>query len=100
MDRNYRNEGNNGAFYQNKRKRAEGESSRGEDKDSGISSIVANHYNSINNKDVSERSKSKIYYMRNFNNWIKSIIIRKSKAGVDCFLYLTNLLYYKKICFC
>ncbi|KAI2805710.1 hypothetical protein BLOT_004712 [Blomia tropicalis] len=43
---------------------------------SGISSIVANHYNNINNKDISERLKSRIYFMRNFNNWIKSIIIR------------------------
>lgn len=44
---------------------------------SGISSIVANHYNNINNKDISERLKSRIYFMRNFNNWIKSIIISK-----------------------
>jgi len=43
----------------------------------GISSIVAQHYNSMNNNDISQRQKSKIYFMRNFNNWIKSIIIRK-----------------------
>lgn len=44
---------------------------------SSISSIVANHYNSIHNNDIQERKKSRIYYMRNFNNWVKSIIIRK-----------------------
>ncbi|XP_046910899.2 RNA guanine-7 methyltransferase [Dermatophagoides farinae] len=43
---------------------------------SSISSIVANHYNSIHNNDIQERKKSRIYYMRNFNNWVKSIIIR------------------------
>ena len=82
MDRNYRNDGN--AFYgQNKRKQTDDESKQGQN--SGISSIVANHYNSINNKDISERSKSKIYFMRNFNNWIKSIIIRKFALVVDLF---------------
>ncbi|KAI7690058.1 hypothetical protein SSS_02253 [Sarcoptes scabiei] len=43
---------------------------------SSISTIVANHYNSINNNDIQERKKSRIYHMRNFNNWVKSIIIR------------------------
>lgn len=44
-----------------------------------MSSIVAHHYNSINNNDIQERKKSRIYYMRNFNNWVKSIIISKLK---------------------
>lgn len=44
-----------------------------------MSSIVANHYNSINNNNIQERKKSRIYYMRNFNNWVKSIIISKFK---------------------
>lgn len=73
MDSNYRRDrghgGGGGHHYNQKRKQPED--------DSGIATIVANHYNSINNKDISERAKSRIYHMRNFNNWIKSIIIRK-----------------------
>lgn len=36
--------------------------------------LVVQHYNSVLNKD---RNKSRILYMRNFNNWIKSMLIRK-----------------------
>lgn len=46
---------------------------------SSISKIVVNHYNSIDEKNIEDRFKSKIYFMRNFNNWIKSIIISKYK---------------------
>ncbi|XP_017486425.1 PREDICTED: mRNA cap guanine-N7 methyltransferase-like [Rhagoletis zephyria] len=76
MDSNYRRDrghgGGGGHHYNQKRKQPED--------DSGIATIVANHYNSINNKDISERAKSRIYHMRNFNNWIKSIIIRDTIA--------------------
>lgn len=51
-------------------------------RDGGMSTIVAKHYNSINNSDVNERRKSKIYHMRSFNNWIKSVIIRKCSCLV------------------
>ncbi|XP_076474210.1 RNA guanine-7 methyltransferase [Bombus vancouverensis nearcticus] len=34
--------------------------------------LVVQHYNSVLNKD---RNKSRILYMRNFNNWIKSMLI-------------------------
>lgn len=59
-------------------------------RDGSISTIVAEHYNSINNRDVKERRKSKIYHMRSFNNWIKSVIIRKLfrpvvRAFTHCF---------------
>ena len=43
----------------------------------GHGSLVADHYNSRRNTSKFERKNSKIYYMRNFNNWIKSTIIRK-----------------------
>lgn len=38
-------------------------------------SIVAEHYNKLNGSNLETRSESKIYYMRNFNNWIKSVLI-------------------------
>ncbi|XP_042889508.1 mRNA cap guanine-N7 methyltransferase-like isoform X1 [Penaeus japonicus] len=41
----------------------------------GLGSVVADHYNKLQNKGVKERAKSRIFYMRNFNNWIKSYLI-------------------------
>lgn len=35
------------------------------------SSVVAQHYNKLEEKGLSERFNSKIFYLRNFNNWIK-----------------------------
>ncbi|MCP3668431.1 MAG: hypothetical protein GY696_39095 [Gammaproteobacteria bacterium] len=40
-------------------------------------SEVAAHYNAVPEKGIEERTKSKIYYLRNFNNWIKSMQIGK-----------------------
>lgn len=39
--------------------------------------VVATHYNEIEEKGLAERSKSRIIYMRNFNNWIKSTLINE-----------------------
>ncbi|KAI6222831.1 MRNA cap guanine-N7 methyltransferase [Aphelenchoides besseyi] len=36
---------------------------------------VAQHYNAIPNAGAQARESSKIYYMRNFNNWVKSMVI-------------------------
>lgn len=33
--------------------------------------IVAQHYNKLQEKGLAERFNSKIFYLRNFNNWIK-----------------------------
>nr|CAD7413197.1 unnamed protein product [Timema poppensis] len=38
--------------------------------------VVAEHYNTLQEKGLEERSKSRIFYLRNFNNWIKSMLIR------------------------
>lgn len=43
----------------------------------GNSQIVASHYNTLEEKGLAERSKSRIFYMRNFNNWIKSVLINE-----------------------
>ena len=39
------------------------------------SDVVAQHYNSRAPNDLRTRSQSNIYYLRNFNNWIKSVLI-------------------------
>lgn len=38
---------------------------------------VANHYNSRRQVGVKERINSPIYHMKNFNNWIKSMLFRQ-----------------------
>ena len=45
---------------------------------SGSSSIVAEHYNSKEGGDLAARTQSRIYYLRNFNNWIKSVLINET----------------------
>ncbi|XP_050306647.1 mRNA cap guanine-N7 methyltransferase [Anthonomus grandis grandis] len=49
--------------------------------------VVATHYNLIEDKGLDERSKSRIVYMRSFNNWIKSMLINE---------YLTKIKEGKK----
>lgn len=39
--------------------------------------LVAEHYNAIEETHISQRNQSRIVYMRNFNNWIKSMLISK-----------------------
>lgn len=41
------------------------------------SSIVAQHYNHLEEKGIKERYKSPIFYLRSFNNWIKSVLIQE-----------------------
>ncbi|XP_064467444.1 mRNA cap guanine-N7 methyltransferase-like [Ornithodoros turicata] len=42
----------------------------------GIAPIVQNHYNSLENGGLEQRQQSRIFHMRNFNNWVKSMLIR------------------------
>ncbi|KAJ8898367.1 hypothetical protein PR048_003727 [Dryococelus australis] len=42
---------------------------------SGHGSVVASHYNAMTDKGLKERYKSRIFYLRNFNNWMKSMLI-------------------------
>ncbi|RHZ81627.1 hypothetical protein Glove_117g25 [Diversispora epigaea] len=37
--------------------------------------VVAEHYNSIEDKGKQRRLESKIIFLRNFNNWVKSVLI-------------------------
>lgn len=43
----------------------------------GYAPVVASHYNQLEEKGLDERSKSRIVYMRNFHNWIKSMLINE-----------------------
>ncbi|CAG8516916.1 10177_t:CDS:2 [Diversispora eburnea] len=40
--------------------------------------VVANHYNNIEDKGKQRRLESKIIFLRNFNNWVKSVLIGKN----------------------
>uniref|UniRef100_A0A3B5LSD8 mRNA (guanine-N(7))-methyltransferase n=1 Tax=Xiphophorus couchianus TaxID=32473 RepID=A0A3B5LSD8_9TELE len=47
---------------------------------------VASHYNTLQEVGLVVRSQSRIFYMRNFNNWLKSVLIgeildRVQRAG-------------------
>ncbi|CAD5207029.1 unnamed protein product [Bursaphelenchus okinawaensis] len=49
---------------------------------------VANHYNAIPNKTTEDRRASKIIHLRNYNNWMKSMLIarfikRLNKKGIE-----------------
>ncbi|XP_053601376.1 mRNA cap guanine-N7 methyltransferase [Plodia interpunctella] len=41
------------------------------------SSFVAAHYNHLEEKGLKERFNSPIFYVRNFNNWVKSVLIQE-----------------------
>jgi mRNA (guanine-N7-)-methyltransferase len=43
----------------------------------GSNNIVAEHYNKRDNIDIDTRKNSRIYYLKNFNNWIKSVLINE-----------------------
>lgn len=39
--------------------------------------VVAAHYNHLEEKGLKERLNSPIFYLRNFNNWVKSVLIQE-----------------------
>lgn len=41
-------------------------------------SVVAAHYNHLEEKGLKERFNSPIFYLRNFNNWVKSVLIQEN----------------------
>jgi len=43
----------------------------------GLGSVVAKHYDNLPDKGKEQRKDSRIYFMRNFNNWIKSTLIQE-----------------------
>ncbi|XP_004470075.2 mRNA cap guanine-N(7) methyltransferase isoform X2 [Dasypus novemcinctus] len=63
---------------------------RGKNLEDGHSSAVAAHYNKLEETGLEKRSQSRIFYLRNFNNWMKSVLIgeflekvrQKKKHGI------------------
>ncbi|XP_059060469.1 mRNA cap guanine-N7 methyltransferase [Achroia grisella] len=53
------------------------ESSKKKRKSEQHSTVVAAHYNHLEEKGLRERFKSPIFYVRNFNNWVKSVLIQE-----------------------
>merc|ERR1711874_543942 len=41
----------------------------------GFGNVVASHYNKLEEKGKAQRKNSRIFHMRNFNNWVKSMLI-------------------------
>lgn len=60
--------------------------------------VVASHYNSIEEKGLAERSKSRILYMRNFNNWVKSMLINEYLTKIKSNLQLGAPLRVMDMC--
>lgn len=61
---------------QNKRKIAlEDVPEKQKNLEEGHSSTVAAHYNELQEVGLEKRSQSRIFYLRNFNNWMKSVLI-------------------------
>lgn len=50
-------------------------------------SIVAQHYNKLEEKGLAERFNSKIFFLRNFNNWIKRWGFKSDfRSNAECLL--------------
>lgn len=60
--------------------------------------VVATHYNKLEEKGLEERSKSRIFFMRNFNNWIKSALINEFLTKVKANLKLGDPLRVLDMC--
>lgn len=43
--------------------------------DEPASTNVAQHYNAVPEIGLQKRTESRIFYLRNFNNWIKAMLI-------------------------
>lgn len=56
---------------------AEHPTTNSETSEGGLAAVVQGHYNNISNGGLQERDGSRILYMRNCNNWIKSMLIQK-----------------------
>jgi mRNA (guanine-N7-)-methyltransferase len=48
-----------------------------ENKETKTEEIVATHYNNIKEKGIESRKNSQIIGLKNFNNWVKSVLIQK-----------------------
>jgi len=53
-------------------------------------------YNNVQERGLGHRNESEIYYMRNFNNWIKSTLIGMLYS-FECTVLLSNYLCCRRI---
>lgn len=60
--------------------------------------VVATHYNKLEEKGLDERAKSRIIFMRNFNNWIKSVLINEFLTKTKATLKLGEPLRVLDMC--
>lgn len=58
-----------------KRKNLDAEDEPGKRLQTGHGQAVAAHYNEMQEVGLEKRSQSRIFYLRNFNNWTKSVLI-------------------------
>lgn len=49
----------------------------------GLGSQVAEHYNKLEETGLEKRAQSRIFHMRNFNNWIKSMAINDAMQRIQ-----------------
>ncbi|XP_060081856.1 mRNA cap guanine-N7 methyltransferase-like [Ylistrum balloti] len=47
-----------------------------------LTSTVAKHYNELQESGLEKRKESRIFHLRNFNNWIKSVLIGETIQAV------------------
>jgi len=59
----------------------------GDEKDAkrqnGVGSTVASHYNNLKEGGLESRKESRIFFMRNFNNWIKSMLMQEYVSKLE-----------------
>lgn len=56
--------------------------------------LVAEHYNSLEDKGLNHRAQSRILYLRNFNNWVKGMLIREYLYAHCTVVYYRDINYY------
>ena len=64
-----------------------------QESDKGLGVTVAKFYNEHKANTREERKASPIFYLRNFNNWVKSVLINEFMEKYKRFIYLFVCLF-------